>query len=94
MNEEWFGICAKGTTNEKGVYALYPRAAYYALKEVHKINPYANTDRSGQIKNTTISKSAAVLNAAIDKDAWMSTENSASAEATPTISSTIQYKRN
>ena len=41
MNEEWFGICAKGKTNEKGLYKLYPRAAYYALKEVHKLNPYA-----------------------------------------------------
>ncbi|WP_400074923.1 glycoside hydrolase family 2 TIM barrel-domain containing protein [Winogradskyella sp. R77965] len=40
MNEEWFGICAKGPTNERGLYTLYPRAAYYALKEVHKLNPY------------------------------------------------------
>jgi hypothetical protein len=32
MNEEWFGICAKGPTNEKGFYQLYPRAAYYVLK--------------------------------------------------------------
>ncbi len=31
MNEEWFGICAKGPTNERGLYDLYPRAAYYAL---------------------------------------------------------------
>ncbi|MFY7811651.1 MAG: glycosidase, partial [Flavobacterium sp.] len=40
MNEEWFGICAKGKTNAKGHYELYPRAAYYALKEVHQINPF------------------------------------------------------
>jgi hypothetical protein len=40
MNEEWFGICAKGPTNARGLYDLYPRAAYYALKEAHKINPY------------------------------------------------------
>ena len=40
MNEEWFGICAKGPTNANGVYDLYPRAAYYALKEVHEFNPY------------------------------------------------------
>ncbi|CAM3402305.1 Glycoside hydrolase family 2 catalytic domain-containing protein [Flavobacterium longum] len=39
MNEEWFGICAKGPTNAKGFYELYPRAAYYVLKEVHKLNP-------------------------------------------------------
>ncbi|MCF8272512.1 MAG: glycosidase [Flavobacteriaceae bacterium] len=40
MNEEWFGICAKGPTNERGLYDLYPRAAYYALKEAHNIDPY------------------------------------------------------
>jgi hypothetical protein len=40
MNEEWFGICAKGPTTPQGLYTLYPRAAYYALKEVHKFNPY------------------------------------------------------
>lgn len=41
MNEEWFGICAKGPTNSMGFYNLYPRAAYYALKEAHQLNPYA-----------------------------------------------------
>ena len=41
MNEEWFGICAKGPTNDKGLYQLYPRAAYYVLKDIHKFNPYA-----------------------------------------------------
>lgn len=40
MNEEWFGVCAKGKTNARGLYDLYPRAAYYALKEVHNLNPY------------------------------------------------------
>jgi len=40
MNEEWFGVCAKGPTNSKGLYALYPRAAYFALQEVHQLNPF------------------------------------------------------
>jgi len=40
MNEEWFGVCAKGPTNQKGFYQLFPRAAYYALKEAHQYNPY------------------------------------------------------
>ncbi|MFT7251765.1 MAG: hypothetical protein ACI9FW_001509 [Flavobacterium sp.] len=40
MNEEWFGICAKGPTNTRGLYTLYPRAAYYALKDAHYLNPY------------------------------------------------------
>jgi hypothetical protein len=41
MNEEWFGICAKGPTDPRGLYDLYPRAAYYALKDAHKLDPYA-----------------------------------------------------
>ncbi len=41
MNEEWFGICAKGPTNERGLYKLYPRAAYYVLKKAHEFAPYA-----------------------------------------------------
>jgi hypothetical protein len=41
MNEEWFGVCAKGQTSPRGLYALYPRAAYYALKQAHTLNPYA-----------------------------------------------------
>jgi len=39
MNEEWFGICAKGPTDSRGLYYLYPRAAYYALKDAYEINP-------------------------------------------------------
>ncbi|NHM06812.1 glycosidase [Flavobacterium sp. CYK-4] len=42
MNEEWFGICAKGATNEKGFYQLYPRSSYYMLKEIHRFNPYSS----------------------------------------------------
>ena len=40
MNEEWFGICAKGPTNAVGLYTLYPRASYYSLQEAHRINPF------------------------------------------------------
>ena len=42
MNEEWFGVCAKGQTDERGHYQLYPRAAYYALQQAHQLNPYAD----------------------------------------------------
>lgn len=42
MSEEWFGICAKGPTNAEGLYTLSPRAAYFALQDVHKLNPYAS----------------------------------------------------
>ena len=50
MNEEWFGICAKGPTDEKGMYQLYPRSAYYILQKVHQINPFANTKSLEEIK--------------------------------------------
>lgn len=47
MNEEWFGICAKGPADKNGIYELYPRAAYYTLQRVNKLNPYAlGTDKN------------------------------------------------
>ncbi len=41
MNEEWFGVCAKGPTNERGLYKLTPRTAYFVIKEIHQFDPYA-----------------------------------------------------
>ena len=41
MNEEWFGVMAKGAMNESGLYDLTPRAAYNALKDIHRFDPYA-----------------------------------------------------
>lgn len=41
MNEEWFGICAKGPADEQGHYPLFPRAAWYVLKKAHLLNPYS-----------------------------------------------------
>jgi hypothetical protein len=41
MNEEWWGICAKGPPDSRGLYELYPRAAYYALRRVFAFDPYA-----------------------------------------------------
>jgi len=51
MNEEWFGVCAKGPTNPRGLYDLYPRAAYYALKEAHQIDPSGNGVNLAAIRN-------------------------------------------
>jgi hypothetical protein len=51
MNEEWFGICAKGPTDEIGMYQLQPRMAYYILKKVHQINPFTNSKSLNKIKN-------------------------------------------
>jgi hypothetical protein len=69
MNEEWFGICAKGETNERGLYDLYPRAAYYALKQAHQLNPYAKGTSLETIDTyfSKISIEEAVLQARGDK---------------------------
>lgn len=72
MNEEWFGICAKGQTNERGIYDLYPRAAYYALQNVHRINPYSETSASLNSSFNTISITDAMLKARGDKAALAS----------------------
>ncbi len=60
MNEEWFGICAKGQTDTKGHYQLYPRAAYYALQKVHQFNP--NKNNSVQSLNSHFSNIQVVEN--------------------------------
>jgi hypothetical protein len=74
MNEEWFGICAKGLTNERGTYELYPRAAYYALKDVHNFNPY-NVGGSDDLTSLDeISVTDAMLRARGDKAALDATD--------------------
>ncbi len=40
MNEEWWGIMAKGPADSKGLYQLYPRAAYYALQRFYQLPAY------------------------------------------------------
>lgn len=42
MNEEWWGIVAKGQTDPYGYYQLYPRAAFYALKRAYELDPYGS----------------------------------------------------
>ena len=71
MNEEWFGICAKGPVNSRGLYELYPRAAYYALKEVHRISPfdYGVTEDNLNEYFKNINLMDAVLRARSDKAA-------------------------
>ena len=71
MNEEWFGICAKGPTDQRGLYDLYPRAAYYALKEAHQLNPYGEGVDAEFLSNyfSNINLMDAVLRARGDKAA-------------------------
>ncbi|MEZ4684624.1 MAG: glycosidase [Bacteroidia bacterium] len=73
MNEEWFGICAKGPTNGRGLYTLYPRAAYYALKEAHSINPYGQGVNLQAVNNhfSNINLMGAVLQARGDQAALL-----------------------
>ena len=40
MNEEWFGIVSKGRSNARGIYNVYPRAAYYVLQDAFTLDPY------------------------------------------------------
>lgn len=75
MNEEWFGICAKGKTNERGTYELYPRAAYYALKEVHQFNPYASAAKAQFSSIQHIQIADAMLRARGDRAAAQAEEN-------------------
>lgn len=67
MNEEWFGICAKGQTNERGTYELYPRAAYYALQNVHRYDPYTGSTATMNALFSGISIADAALRARGDK---------------------------
>lgn len=78
MNEEWFGICAKGPTNERGLYKLYPRASYYALKDVHMLNPYeaGMTIQKIQRHFSQINLADAELRARGDKAALQSVKTS------------------
>ncbi|MGK0377279.1 glycoside hydrolase family 2 TIM barrel-domain containing protein [Patiriisocius sp. Uisw_017] len=71
MNEEWFGICAKGPTDARGLFDLYPRASYYALKEAHQLNPYGEGVDLDFVQNhfKNINLMDAVLRARGDKAA-------------------------
>ena len=77
MNEEWFGICAKGPTSVNGTYQLYPRSAYYVLKEIHQLNPYANGKSLNDVENhfDKIQILEATLKARGDKAALESQKN-------------------
>ncbi len=71
MNEEWFGISAKGQTDAHGHYPLFPRAAYFVLKEVHSFDPYAEGNSSEKIRQyfDSISIRKAFIKAGRKKDA-------------------------
>lgn len=78
MNEEWFGICAKGPTDAMGHYQLYPRAAYYALKDMHRFNPYSSgkSSEDARMLASSISLAGATLSARGDKASLDASRNS------------------
>ncbi|MBN1827001.1 MAG: glycosidase [Candidatus Eisenbacteria bacterium] len=50
MNEEWWGITAKGPSDHRGLYEVYPRAAYYALRRAFALDPYDPGTDLGKIR--------------------------------------------
>lgn len=76
MNEEWWGICAKGPADDRGLFELYPRAAYYALRRVFRLDPYApGTDLAAiRAHFAAIRPTAAALEARGDRAALSGSE--------------------
>jgi beta-galactosidase len=50
MNEEWWGIAAKGPIDARGLYPIYPRVAYYALQQAFRLDPYAPASDTAAIR--------------------------------------------
>ena len=50
MNEEWWGICAKGPLDDRGQFKLYPRTAYYALQQAFTLPAYQTATTPELIK--------------------------------------------
>jgi hypothetical protein len=68
MRVVWY--LRKGPTNSRGLYELYPRAAYYVLKQAHQVNPYAAGTTIENVDNAfNIQLTDAVLRARGDKQA-------------------------
>jgi beta-galactosidase len=71
MNEEWWGIMAKGFPDHRGHFELYPRGAFYALKDAYKLDPYAPGTTLETIRRhfASIDPTLAVLRARGDRAA-------------------------
>jgi hypothetical protein len=78
MNEEWFGIVAKGPTDANGFYQVYPRAAYYTLQQVHRFNPLSPGLTASDLNTffNAISVEGAFLQARGDRGALGGEQNS------------------
>ncbi len=72
MNEEWWGICAKGRPDERGLYELYPRAGYYALQKAFAFDPYGASDADIARHFAGLTPASAELSARGDRAALQS----------------------
>jgi hypothetical protein len=50
MNEEWWGITAKGPADARGLYDVYPRTAYYVLQAAWRLPAYAPSTDGAAIR--------------------------------------------
>ena len=70
MNEEWFGIVAQSESTDGGVHRRVPRAAYYLLQNVWKLDLYRSTAK--QVKDTfagaSLSDAVALAEPAAEQD--------------------------
>ena len=69
MNEEWWGIAAKGPTDSRGLYQLYPRAAFYGLQRAYQLPAYGPGSDLAAIRThfAAIDPTALVLQARGDR---------------------------
>jgi hypothetical protein len=51
MNEEWFGVCAKGPLNENGIAELHPRFAYHILRDIHQFDPLSEGQTMSKLQD-------------------------------------------
>ncbi|HCH63461.1 MAG TPA: hypothetical protein DFR83_11690, partial [Deltaproteobacteria bacterium] len=76
MNEEWFGITAKGRPDADGHFYVYPRPAYYALQQAWQLDPYAEgtTDESIDVHFAVVQPTSGLLTYMSSLDATQAKE--------------------
>ena len=52
MNEEWWGIAAKGPSDDRGFIPATPRTSYYVLQRAFRLDPYAGTTTVDAIRRS------------------------------------------
>ena len=52
MNEEWWGIAAKGPSDDRGFIPVTPRTSYYVLQRAFRLDPYAEATTAEVIRRS------------------------------------------